>query len=331
MSEGITVESLIALADRLRSKPGQPHERIELVVSCDGLPWLAHVPAPTETCIKILADSDPKTRAMPCELGSSSMEVPSALATFRRWWPGAVIAMGDPGQPDPRTPLKPGIAQWRFDGVHASPALDPPSTAGSSAVAAHFLGLPWEPPPLMYEAAAPLADIAVDDLLASMVHPPRMPTGRWDRLPGLWERYMQAWCCLGLLHHRPEQPWSVSSRRRMLVELAYGVEDWVTEAALYALIAAAWADPRCRSDVADLVGTRFLMLREAARTRPLTIGVSVAQLVCITPEMPTTTLRHAAELTAALQEWPGNGSAAFVESPVPPQRRRSLLGRLRRR
>lgn len=135
MSDGINVESLITLADRLRSKPGQTLERIELVVSCDGLPWLAHVPAPTETCIKILAESDPKTRAMPCELGSSSMEVPSALATFRRWWPGAVIAMGDPGQPDPRKPLKPGIAQWRFDGVHASPALDPPSTAGSAAIA----------------------------------------------------------------------------------------------------------------------------------------------------------------------------------------------------
>lgn len=331
MSEGITVESLIALADRLRSDAAQNHERIELFASCDGLPWLAHVPDPAESCIKILANSDPKTRAVPCELGISSMEVPSALATFRRWWPGAFIAMGDPGQPDPRKPLMPGITQWRFDGVNASPALDPPSAAGSAAIAAHFAGLPWEPPPLMYEAAAPLADIAVEDLLASMVHPPHMPAGRWDRLPGLWERYMQAWCCLGLLHHRPEQPWSASTRRQMLVELAYGVEDWITEAALYALIAAAWVDPACRSDVAGLVETRYLTLREAAETRPLTVGVSVAQLVCIAPKMPTKTLRDAVEYTAAFRAWPGNGSAAFVEPPVPPQRQRSLLDRLRRR
>jgi len=40
MSEGINAESLIALADRLRAKPAQNHERLELVTSCEGLPWL---------------------------------------------------------------------------------------------------------------------------------------------------------------------------------------------------------------------------------------------------------------------------------------------------
>jgi hypothetical protein len=331
MSEGINAESLIALADRLQAKSAQSHERLELVTSCEGLPWLAHVPAATESCINILAQTDPKTRSMPCELGISSMEVPSALTTFRRWWPKAYIAMGDPGQPDPRKPLKPGIVQWRFDGVNASPALGPPSTAGSAAIAAHFVGLPWAPPPMMYDAAGPLADIEADDLLASMVHPPQMPAGRWDRLPGSWERYIQAWCCLGLLHHRPEQPWSASTRRQMLIDLAYGVEDWITEAALYALITAAWVDPACRSDVAGLVETRYLMMREAAETRPLTIGVSVAQLVYITPGMPSETLQHAVDLTAAFQEWPGNGSGALGGSPAPPPRQRSLLDRLRRR
>lgn len=275
MSEGIDAQSLIALADR--------NQRQELAAACDGVPWLSHVPAPTESCIKILAQSDPKTRSMPCELGISSMEVPSALTTFRRWWPEAVIAMGDPGRPDPREPLKPGVVQWRFDGVHASPALDPPSTAGCAAIAAHFDGLPWAPPPAMYEAAAPLAGVAAEDLLATMVHPPSMPGGRWDRLPGSWERYIQAWCCLGLLHHRPEQQWPESARRQLLVELAYGVEDWITEAALYALITAAWVDPACRADVAELVHTRHRMMREAAETRPLTIGASVARLVTITP------------------------------------------------
>ncbi|WP_319462655.1 hypothetical protein [Micromonospora sp. RTP1Z1] len=331
MPEDINAASLIALADRLRAKPAQSHERHELVTSCEGLPWLGRVPAATESCIKILAQTDPKTRSMPCELGISSMEVPSALTTFRRWWPKAVIAMGDPGQPDPRKPPKPGIVQWRFDGVNASPALNPPSTAGSAAIAAHFAGLPWAPPPMMYDAAGPLADIEAEDLLASMVHPPQMPAGRWDRLPGLWERYIQVWCCLGLLHHRPEQPWPTSTRRQMLIELAYGVEDWITEAALYALITAAWVDPACRSDVAGLVETRYLMMREAAETRPLTIGVSVAQLVYITPGMPNETLNHALGLTAAFQEWPGNGSVSLGGPSAPPPRQRSLLDRLRRR
>lgn len=125
MPEGSDAETLIATADRLRGKPAQGLERLELVSSCEGLPWLSHVPAASEFCVRILADSDPKTRSMPCELGISSMEVPSAVTTFRRWWPKAVIAMGDPGQPDPRKPLKPGIVQWQFEDVHASPALDP--------------------------------------------------------------------------------------------------------------------------------------------------------------------------------------------------------------
>lgn len=325
------MQGLIALADRLQADPGRIEDRIELATRCDGVPWLAHVPAATESCIRILADSDPRSRAMPGEAGISSMEVPSALATLRRWWPGAVIAMGDPGQPDPRKPLRPGITLWRFDGVNASPALDPPSKAGSSAIAEAFAGVPWQPPPLIYESAAPLGKVAVEDLLASMVHPPRMPAGRWDRLPGLWERYMQAWCCLGLLHHRPEEPWSTSTRRRLLVELAYGVEDWITEAALYGLIVAAWVDPACRSDVAGLVGTRFLTMRTAAETRPLTIGVSVAQLVCLTPEMPGNTLRDAAKVTAAFGEWPGDGGVALDESPAPSPRKRTLLDKLRRR
>ncbi|HZM77520.1 MAG TPA: hypothetical protein VFC19_17515 [Candidatus Limnocylindrales bacterium] len=331
MSEGINAQSLIALSDRLRSKPAQGQDRLELVTRCEGLPWLSHVPAPTESCIAILADSDVRTRSMPCQMGISSMEVPSALATFRRWWPKSEIAMGDPGQPDPRQPLRPGIVLWRFDGVQASPALDPPSTAGSAAIAAAFSGLPWEPPPLMYVATAPLADVAIEDLLASLVHPPRMPAGRWDRRPGLWERYLQAWCCLGLLHHRPEQPWSTSTRRKTLVELAYGVEDWITEAALYALVTAAWVDPACRSDVAAMVEERYLMMRQSAETRPLTIGVSVAQLVYLTPGMPSKTLNQAVALTAAYDTWPGNTGGAVDEPPAPPPRPRSLLDRFRRR
>ncbi|MEV4537579.1 hypothetical protein AB0J82_27750 [Asanoa sp. NPDC049518] len=327
MSESTTLEELVALGDRLRARSAPHHESLALVSSCDGLPWLAHVPAATESCIKILAELDARSRSVPGELGISSMEVPSAVATFHRWWPKAVVAMGDPGRPDPREALRPGIVQWRFDGVTAAPAMDPPSTAGAAAITAAFAGLPWAPPPLMYDAAAPLAQVSVEDLLASMVHPPEMPAGRWDRLPGLWERYLQAWCCLGLLHHRPEQPWLTSARRQLLVDLAYGVEDWITEAALYGLVAAAWVHPACRADVAKLVETRFLTMREAAETRPLTIGASVAQLVYITPEMPSETLERAREVTAAFQAWPGDGSGALTRSP----RRRSLLDRLRRR
>ena len=60
-------------------------------------------------------------------------------------------------------------------------------------------------------------------------------------------RRAQIWACLGLLHHRTDEPWLDSARRRLLLDLLDGGVDRVTEAALFALVTSAWVDPPARS------------------------------------------------------------------------------------
>ena len=94
---------------------------------------------------------------------------------------------------------------------------------------------------------------------------------------------MQVWACLGLLHHRTDEPWESSTRRRVLLDLVWGVEDWITEAALFALVTAAWVDPAVRDDVAEVVAERFRDALAVARQRPSSITWSLARLALITP------------------------------------------------
>jgi hypothetical protein len=176
-------------------------------------------------------------------------------------------------------------ALWRYDGAAPVPALAPPSAAAIERVRrlAHPL---WPHPPAAYDAAVSLAIVEPDDLLALLVHPPAGPTDGQD--PALWVRAVQVWACLGLLHHRTDEPWATSARRRLLVELIWGVEDWITEAALFALVTNSWVEPAVRADVAALVGERLADVAEVASQRPVTIAWSVAKLALATPDLDTT-------------------------------------------
>jgi hypothetical protein len=114
-----------------------------------------------------------------------------------------------------------------------------------------------------------------------------------------WVRLVQIWACLGLAHYEADSPWPDSIRRRALVDLAFGPEDWVSEAALFALVALAWTHPEDRGDIAGLVAGRFLAAVEAAGTRPVTILDSLAHLVLATPEAGDEVRSLAREVLAA--------------------------------
>ena len=77
-----------------------------------------------------------------------------------------------------------------------------------------------------------------------------------------------------------------SARRRELVAIAYGQEDWTAEAALFALVVAAWVDPALRADVPMLLISRLQDAVEVQRSRPVTVYPSFAHLVLGTPGMP---------------------------------------------
>ena len=173
-----------------------------------------------------------------------------------------------------------------LSGTPAAPPLprgNAPATAEPSADAVRRLrrvaALSWQHPPAAYDTAVHLVLVPPPDLLALLAHPPADVAAA------------EVWACLGLLHHGAEEQWLDSTRRRLLLDLLDGGLDRVTEAALFALIVAAWIDPSARSDVAAVVTGRLneMAARPGAR--------SVAELALATPGLDATTRAMAAAMT----------------------------------
>ncbi|MEV8505810.1 tetratricopeptide repeat protein [Actinoplanes sp. NPDC051475] len=197
---------------------------------------------------------------------------------------------------------------------------DPPSAAAVERL--HRVAHPlWAHPPAAYDAALGLVLVEPEDLLALVAHPPPAPDDEVGRAlaahdPVLWGRCAQAWACLGMLHHSTEEPWADSTRRHLLVELATGGLDRITEAALFALVTYAWVDPSARPDVAALVARR---LDEAAATAGL--AWSLAHLALATPDVAPAVRERAAAIIKAEENYTG---------PLIPRQRNGRAGRLRR-
>jgi hypothetical protein len=158
--------------------------------------------------------------------------------------------------------------------------------------------------------------LPVDDLLGLSVHPPARPDRFADLPAGYWERAAQVFACLGILHCRKLDK---QGRHRLLTGIAYGVEDWTVEAALFALTVAAWLDPSCREQVAETVGQRFRTAPRSAQHREVTIRGSLATLVRIVPGMNSEVTTLASKIPSGHQEdpappdpqtAPGKGSAS---------------------
>jgi hypothetical protein len=130
------------------------------------------------------------------------------------------------------------------------------------------------------------------------------------------------------LHHKADEPWLSSTRRSVLVDLARGVEDWTTDAALNAMVVAAWVDTDIRDDVVMVVGHRFLDALSAYQQREVTIVQSLAHLVLATPAMNPDVARLAREFLARETKdghEPVTGDSTPDMAPAPARRR--LFGR----
>ncbi|KUJ46207.1 tetratricopeptide repeat protein [Micromonospora maris] len=205
----------------------------------------------------------------------------------------------------------------------AEPSTGRPGTPPPSAEATRRLRqlahLAWPHPPAAYDTAVALATLDLTDLLGLLAHPPETPENALGRVlsgqdPALWVRCVQVWTCLGLLHHRTDEPWPSSTRRQVLVELAQAAE--IAEAALFALVTAAWVDPSIRPDVAQVV-TERLAAAASDRAGPLPVTVSLAHLALATPGLDPECATLARMLAGAPAR-PGRGTL------------RGLLGRLLR-
>ncbi|MGC4876834.1 tetratricopeptide repeat protein [Micromonospora sp. DT43] len=286
---------LVALADFIRDHPDDSHEHGDLAQCCRGRPWLGQLtPAggPLVDALRQAVAADDIGIGGAVRLAAAAP--PSALRTATAVAPGLRIEVAGAAEPDPREPRRPSAQRlWHFAEDMPTPALPAPSPAAVERIAqvAHPA---WPHPPAAYDAAVGLAGLEVDDLLGLLVHPPAAPASGLGRLlavqdPSIWVRGVQVWACLGLLHQRTDEPWADSTRRRVLLDLVWGVEDWVTEAALFALITAAWVDPAVRPDVARVVAERLADAAAVAEARPVPIAVSLAHLALAAPALDSDT------------------------------------------
>ncbi|MGC1213318.1 MAG: tetratricopeptide repeat protein [Micromonospora sp.] len=298
------VAHLVALADFVRDHPDDSHEHGDLAECCRSRPWLGQVTPAGGPMLDALrqALADEGTARMAVRL--EALEPPSAMRTVAAAVPGLDVELAEAAEvadPDPREPRRASTCQlWRYEGTTAAPTLPVPSAEAAERL--RQLAHPaWPHPPAAYDAAVGLATVELADLLGLLVHPPEPPATALGRVlsgqdPSLWVRCVQVWACLGLLHHRTDEPWTESTRRRVLVELVWGVEDWITEAALFALVTAAWVDPAVRDDVARVVAERLADVVAVARERRVPIATSLAHLALATPALDPATAALARDL-----------------------------------
>ncbi|MFF4890169.1 tetratricopeptide repeat protein [Micromonospora chersina] len=288
------VAHLVALADFVRDHPDDTHEHGDLAECCRGRPWLGQVTPAGGPVLDALRQALAAEAGAPVAVRLDGLEPPSAMRTAAAAAPGLAVEVAAVPEPDPREPRRATTCQlWRYDGTVAAPTLPTPSAEAAERI--RQLAHPaWPHPPAAYDAAVALATLDLSDLLALLVHPPAAPATALGRVlagqdPSLWVRCVQVWACLGLLHHRTDEPWAESTRRRTLLELVWGVEDWITEAALFALVTAAWVDPTVRPDVARAVAERLADVAAVARERRVPIAVSLGHLALATPDLDPAT------------------------------------------
>ena len=309
---------LVRLADFASQQPDDsPCNHDELAACCWGRPWLAHVPYAAEAVVNALAQVlEQGDAAGLTRLTVSDLEVPSALATVRHAAPGCAIVVSAISEPDIRHTVRAtGRALWTYDGDRATPAVPAPDPAVARAVA-NVASVHLGTPVVAYDRAVALAGTPVEELVRAAVHAPASGDV-------LLARAAQVFACLGILHQHTDEPWAGSARRTALVEIAYGQEDWLTEAAVYALVVAAWVDPAVRADVVELVGFRFLDAVTTGQSRVVTIRESLAHLALATPGAHPDVAALAREVLAAAAA-PASAQAA---APAPAKRRRRWFRR----
>jgi tetratricopeptide (TPR) repeat protein len=290
-SHGGDVHHLVTLADHVRAHPDDGHADGMLAGTCRDRDWLGGVPAPGESVIHFLRQMwEGSTDQEVVHLRLSDLEPPSALDTVARLAPDLTVEVQAVSAPDIRLPRRPdGRVLWRYDDTRAVPAVPPPSPA-AAALIAETASVNWPHPLAAYDHAVRLSGLSVEDLIGVLVHPPAPHEPAFDRRsPGHWTKTVQAWACLGLLHHAADEPWETSTRRSTLVGLLFGIEDWVSECALFALVVAAWMNPAVRADVAHLALERLHDAILVGRERPVTIDWSIARLALATPGLPAET------------------------------------------
>jgi tetratricopeptide (TPR) repeat protein len=298
-----TGAQLTELVDLAMAHPEVRYLRNCVERACEGRIWLRTVPRPTDIVTQLHGELVEIEESGQERVGTStslagSIEAPSAVAFHRARFPRSTITVPHQPGPDPRIPVRTdfGPPLWSYRGTEATATVPPPSPEAVDLVHQVAAGI-WADPLIGYERAAAFTGLDSADLLGLLAHMPPPRDSTWVRVqrqfPLYWQRFAQVWVCLGILHHRPEEPWDRSTRRTLLLRLLYGPDDWTVDAAAFALCVAAWRSPEQRPEIADAVTQRYLHVARAARTRPTELHDPLARVVLICPGVEPKVVRRA--------------------------------------
>lgn len=287
----LDADSMAELFRLAVTNPQNTYMRTLVTRSSTGLPWLNLVPPPTEAIAasaRYEAQQGNNVVRLK-DLHVMTLEAPSAIHGIRMRHPEARIKIGDVPDPDLRETrqTKYGPALWRYQGTDAVPAVPQPSADAVKLLHEVARGV-WGDPLAAYEHAAPLGALSEDDLLGLLAHvPPPSEVGKaLDKVGGLyWNRMVQAWVCIGILHHRVDEPWQASARRGLLLRLLHGPEDWTVDSAAFALCLAAWIQPQHKAAIAEEIAARYRFAAEAVGRRFTSLHAPLAAIVLACPGM----------------------------------------------
>ena len=305
---GADVAPLIELADLSAAHPDSSYIRQRVSKACAGAYWLRTVPPPTEAiCATFgeLARIEESGEGSVASVRSfmTSLEAPTAMALHRARFPQASIEVAPIIEPDPRICVKTefGPPLWRYDGTEATATVPPPSTAAFELVHDIAKGI-WADPLVAYDQAARFGMLDTAELLGLLAHMPAPREPSWVAMgrehPLYWQRLAQVWVCVGILHHRAEEPWPDSARRTLLLRLLFGPEDWTVDAAAFALCVGAWRFPGQRAEVAKVIGQRYLHAAKAVGRRPTELHEPLAHVLLICPDIDPKIARQARKAVA---------------------------------
>ncbi|MYS22450.1 hypothetical protein GA0115240_14213 [Streptomyces sp. DvalAA-14] len=303
------IGELTELVDLAVAHPEVGYLRTCLARACEGAIWLQPVPPPTEAVCQSFGylagiEESGQGRVTRVRSQATSLEAPTPMTIHRARFPQATITVLHEPVPDSRRPVRTdfGPPLWTYRGTDAAATVAAPSPEAVELLHRVAVGI-WADPLVAYDQAAAFAELDSADLLGLLAHMPGPREAAWvaaqREYPLYWHRFAQVWVCLGILHHRPAQPWADSARRTLLLRLLFGPEDWTVDAAAFALCVAAWRDPEQRAEIAQALAERYLHAAEAVGKRPTELHDPLARVVLVCPGVDPAVVRRARENLAA--------------------------------
>jgi tetratricopeptide (TPR) repeat protein len=160
--------------------------------------------------------------------------------------------------PDPRVPLEAGeYVLWRYEGTDPSPSLPPPSKDVETAISSIACTPGRADRANASRVAEALGVGRIEEILATIVHPPPLPAGR-SALEWVPRVQRVVTSVLGQI----DEGWQGSRRRAALYSLLLGPRDWSTIAAIRELGVIGRQEPAHAPDI----GEAFAKLALAATT-----------------------------------------------------------------